>query len=322
MIGAPDNLDPTVDAIGERTDQFLADVLEGLGSRGKSIPAKHLYDERGSELFMEICELPEYYLTRAEEEILTVHGAEIASKIAPRSVLIEPGSGDAIKTELLLHHLHSPRRVVLADIDDTTLNHSASRLARRFPDTRVTPVHTDFIEGLPEVSAKDRVLFFPGSTMGNLDLDARIELWGRFASIIGRSGKVLVGVDLVKDIETILAAYDDSAGVSAAFNANLLVRINSELDGDFDVERFRYEARWDERLQCVEMSQVSLVHQSVTVAGRRFDFAAGERLLIERSHKFTPRRLTSEASAVGYQPVDMWRDADDLFLVALFEQSP
>lgn len=315
-----ENLDQTIDPIGTGMDAFRADVFRGLAAPSKSIPAKHIYDARGSRLFIDICDLPEYYLTRAEESILHERGPEIASMIAPDSVLIEPGAGDALKTELLMHFLDSPRRVVLADIDQTTLRHSASRLARRFPDTRITPVHTDFIEGLPEVYANERVLFFPGSTLGNLDREGRLALWQRFESIIGRDGKVLVGVDLVKDLDTILAAYDDRAGLSAAFNANVLVRINNELGGDFDLEQFAYEAAWNAGLQCVEMSQVSLARQSVTVAGRRFNFKEGERLLIERSHKFTPRMLCSEAGASGYQPADMWQDREGLFLVALFQQ--
>jgi dimethylhistidine N-methyltransferase len=315
-----ENLDQTIDPIGAGADTFRADVLSGLAAASKHIPAKHLYDARGSRLFIDICDLPEYYLTRAEEAILEERGPEIASMIAPDSVIVEPGSGDALKTELLMHYLDSPRRVVLSDIDQTTLRHSSSRLARRFPNTRITPVHTDFIEGLPELHDTERVLFFPGSTIGNLDREERIELWRRFESIIGHDGKVLLGVDLVKDLETILDAYDDKAGLSAAFNANLLVRINNELGGDFNPEAFHYQARWNPTLQCVEMGQISATEQTVTVAGHRFRFAAGERLLIERSYKFTPRSLCSEAGAAGYQALDMWQDRDALFLVALFEQ--
>lgn len=290
-------------------DRFREDVLDGLAGTPKSIPAKHLYDARGSALFERICQLPEYDLTRNELAILDAHLPAIADSLGRDATLVEPGAAGGEKAMRLLQAMDRPRAFVPIEVSPEPLEQAAETVARRFPRVDVFPVCADFtrVRSLPTgVPETDRVLFFPGSTIGNFDVATREALLTRFRGLVCPGGRMILGVDLVKPVSEMLAAYDDRAGVTASFNTNLLHRINRELDGDFDVRGFRYEARWDETLRCVEMGQVSLREQHVCVAGRRFRFAPGEWLRTERSHKFTVEGMHVEARACGFVPVAQW----------------
>lgn len=322
MIGQqarPPNLAETVDGGGGGAS-FREDVLAGLAKTPKSLPAKHLYDARGSRLFVRISNLDAYYLTRSEAWILENLGGAIGERLGAGAVLIEPGAGNAEKTEILLGHMERPGAVVPIEISESALEESSLRLARRFPDVGVHPIRRDFTrcERVPAVADGPRVVFFPGSTIGNFGHEERAGLWRRFARMAGEGGMALVGYDLLKRPGIILHAYNDSEGVSAAFNRNVLRRMNRELDGDFDLRAFEYSATWCRERLAVEMGQVSRRDQEVRVAGERFGFAEGEKLLIERSHKFSPVAMDAEAAEAGFEPVERWLDSRRWFCLALY----
>lgn len=301
---------------------MLEDVLRGLALPEKNIPSLYFYDQRGSELFDAITELPEYYPTRTEISILERHGEEMARAIGPGARLIELGSGSALKTELLLARLQEPAAYVPVEISRDHLLASAARIAADFPGLEVLPVTADFTEpfDLPEPrhhQVQRNVAFFPGSTIGNFPRSMAADLLRSTSQEVGPGGAMLIGVDLAKDPRTLERAYNDDAGVTARFNLNLLERLNRELGADFDLAAFSHRATWNEAECRIEMRLVSAVEQSVRVAGQEFAFQAGESLVTEYSHKYTREAFRALAEANGFLVEQVWTDPGQLFSVQL-----
>ena len=305
---------------GTEREGFRAAVLAGLARPRKAIPSRFFYDRRGSELFEEITRLEEYYPTRAELEIYEARGAEIAL-LAPRiGALVEFGSGSSRKIRALLKAMPSLKVYAPIDISQEMLAAEARALSADFPALDVISVHADFMGEvvLPAAVAQhQRMAFFPGSTIGNFRPRVALQFLERVHGVVGQEGMLLIGVDLKKDVKTLLRAYDDSAGVTAAFNLNLLARVNAEIDGDFDLAAFAHEVRYDETRGRIEMHLKSLKAQRVNVAGQRFDFAKGETIHTENSHKFTIPEFHLLARAAGFEPLHTWTDAKRLFSVHL-----
>ena len=299
-------------------EAFRADVLAGLSQRQKTLPSRWLYDQRGSELFEEITRLDEYYLTRTETAILRAHAAEMAALCGDGVVLLEYGAGAAIKSEILIDALQAPRLYAPIDIAADFLAETIERFRDRFPDLPVRPIITDFTADFDipaDVPARPRAAFFPGSTLGNLGPSDAAALLRRMREHVGRGGKAIIGVDLRKDVETLIAAYDDKRGVTAEFNLNLLRRINRELEGDFALEAFAHEARWNERESAIEMHLVSLKPQTVSVGGSSFAFAQGETIHTETCRKFDVDGFARAAQRSGWRVDKLWSDPAQLFAV-------
>ena len=303
-----------------RPDALREEVLEGLGTPQRTLPCKYFYDERGSELFDAICELPEYYLTRTELGIMETHVAEMAAALGPYLQLVEPGSGSSLKTRLLLEHLHQPVAYVPVDISRAHLLNAADRLNRLFPELEVLPVCADFNQPfelpVPARAPQRSAVYFPGSTLGNFGPTEAVRLLDHMRRLAGPGGALLLGVDLHKDPALLQQAYDDAAGVTAAFNLNLLARINRELDGNFDLARFRHRAVYNEVEGCIEMHLVSQGSQVVRVAGERFGFHDGEHILSERSYKYSLDGLATLAVRAGMTVEQQWLDERGYFCVA------
>lgn len=293
-------------------------ALAGLSGRPKGLSPKWFYDARGSDLFEEITRLPEYYPTRTERAILETRLEEIAAHVPPGAVLVELGSGASVKTRLLLDGLPHLSGYVPIDISETFLMQTAARLRADYPHLAVTPVVADFMAPitLPDLGGRPVVGFFPGSTLGNLAPDGAVALLSRLRAWRDH-GALILGVDLVKDAGTLEAAYDDAQGVTAAFNRNLLTRLNREADADFDLSAFRHKAVWNADAQRIEMHLESTRAQSVRVAGARIAFAAGETIHTENSYKFTPDSLSAMAQDAGWRVADLLTDPDRLFAVAV-----
>jgi len=303
-------------------ESFRDAVLCGLGRPRKSIPCKFFYDTRGSWLFEEICRLPEYYPTRTEIAILGENSDDIAAQMGPHCRLIEFGSGASQKVRILLEALDRPAAYVPVDISREHLRDAANSLAEDFPSVPVVAVCADYtrpfaLPPLPGARGK-RVGFFPGSTIGNFEPDAAVAFLANYASVLGPGGEMLIGVDLKKDQEILEAAYNDRAGVTAAFNLNLLERINRELDGDIDIDRFEHVAFYNEAEGRVEIYIRSQTDQQAQIAGRHFRFAAGELIHTEYSYKYSVRDFRSLAADAGFRPVDTWMDPAGLFSVHYF----
>lgn len=301
---------------------MLEEVLRGLALPSKNIPSLYFYDQRGSELFDAITELPEYYPTRTEVSILEAYGAEMAAALGPGVRLIELGSGSALKTELLLARLEAPAAYVPVEISREHLLAAAGRIAADFPGLEVLPVNADFTEpfDLPEpkhARVRRNVAFFPGSTIGNFPRGMAADLLRAVRSDVGPGGAMLIGVDLEKDRALLERAYNDAAGVTAEFNLNLLVRLNRELGADFDLDAFRHEAVWDEAAGRIEMRLVSTRAQTVHLAGHDFAFAPGEILVTEYSHKYSLEGFRRLAEANGFAVARVWTDPAALFSVQL-----
>lgn len=299
--------------------QFRDDVIAGLSLREKTLHCKYFYDERGSELFDEICELDEYYLTRAETAIIERHAPEMAEQLGPRVMLVEFGSGSSTKTRILLEHLIDPAAYVPIDISEEHLFKTAADLREQFPHLEILPVAADFTKSfaLPtsRVEPTHAAVFFPGSTIGNFKPTFAVELLDRIARGTGPGGELLIGVDLQKDPAVIEAAYNDARGVTAAFTLNLLDRANRELGANFDLGSFGHEANYNRELGRIETYIVSHRDQTVDVAGKRFAFAEGERMFTEYSHKYTVEGFAEIAASVGFSLRRHWTDPDDLFAV-------
>ncbi len=294
-----------------REEGFRAAALSGLGRAPKSIPCRFLYDRRGSDLFEQICDLPEYYVTRAETAILTAHAGEISRLIGPRCRLIEFGSGGSRKVRRLLEALDQPLSYVPVDISGETLHQAASAVAADFPALEVTAVCADYMEPrrLPDLAAHRggrRVGFFPGSTIGNLTPEEAVQFLRGCRELLGPGGGMIVGADLKKDEAVLHAAYNDAAGVTARFTLNLLERMNRELDADFDLSRFAHEAFYNPVLGRIEIYIRSQMDQIVRVAGRRFMFADAERVHVEYSFKFSVAEFQELSRRAGFRPVRCW----------------
>ena len=316
---------------------LVADVLRGLQGEPKRLSPTYFYDERGSQLFDEICDLPEYYITRTETRILERHAQGIADRIGANALLVELGSGASTKTRLLLDRLPDLAAYVPVDISRTHLMAAAQRIASAYPGLEVLPACADFTQAFPLPRTRRTpsrvVVFFPGSTIGNFDPPAAIELMkvmrriatGTATARLGSSqaasaGGLVIGFDLVKDPAILERAYDDSAGVTAEFNLNVLRRLNRDLGADFDLQAFRHEAIWVPTANRIEMRLVSRVAQTVTIAGEAISFAAEERIVTEHCHKYTPGLFAAQAGAAGWTARQTWADERNYFHVQYLEQ--
>ncbi|MGC2856381.1 L-histidine N(alpha)-methyltransferase [Novispirillum sp. DQ9] len=294
---------------------FRRAVSVGLRATPKSIPCRFFYDAAGSRLFDRICDLPEYYPTRTELRLLSDNAPEFAHLMGPGAEVVEFGAGSGVKVRLLLDALERPAIYRPIDISGEHLLTSAQALARDYADLSVRPVIADFTQPIPLPAPRPgvrRVGFFPGSTIGNLP-PAEAVRFLRGAARLLRGGGLLIGVDLLKDPEVLRRAYDDSQGVTAAFNRNILVRANRELDADFDPERFAHRALFNGEHRRIEMHLVSQGAQTVRVAGEVFAFADGEGIHTENSYKYTLKGFRHLAASAGFTPVRAWTDPDRLF---------
>jgi dimethylhistidine N-methyltransferase len=302
------------------TRRLRADVIAGLSRPRKRLPSKYFYDAAGSRLFDLITELPEYYPTRTELGILREHAAGMATRCGPRCLLIELGAGSLTKVRLLLDRLDRPAGYVPVDVSGEHLGAAAVALAGEYPGLDVFPVVADFTDGfeLPDVPATRRVVYFPGSTIGNFDLPQADALLRRVAWLVGADGGLLLGVDLRKDVAVLERAYDDEAGVTAAFNRNLLLRINRELGADFDPGSFRHHAFYNVARSRIEMHLVSEVDQRVRIGPMTFRFRAGESVHTENSYKYDVGELAERATRCGLRLDETWTDARNYFAVLYF----
>ena len=309
----------------ERVDPaFCEDVLAGLSAPIPAVPARWLYDRRGSELFDEITRLPSYYPTRTETAHLTQVMPEIAAHVPRGSAVVELGAGSATKSPLLLEAI-DPAAYVPVDISGDYLRQSAAEIASRFPDIAVEPVIADFARPfeLPgSIAGLPRLGFFPGSTIGNFVPRSATDLLRSFRDLLGIGALLLIGMDRVKPVERLVAAYDDPEGITAAFNLNLLERINRELDGTIAIDGFRHEARWNDILSRIEMHLVATRDVKFTIAGRDFAFARGSSIHTENSHKYGQRGARVLLLAGGWTPVAEWTDAAGDFAIILAEAMP
>jgi dimethylhistidine N-methyltransferase len=319
-------MSPTVIALREkRTGSAFADgLLEGLSRDPKRIPAKYFYDAAGSELFEQITGLPEYYPTRTELGILTANAREMATLIGPDVELVEFGAGSLRKVRLLLDEMERPRAYVPIDISGDYLMDVVAPLKDAYPGVLMKPVAGDFTRAIAlgplTQGASRRVGFFPGSTIGNFTRPDAVSFLRQARQTLGGGG-LLIGVDLVKDPAVLHAAYNDAAGVTAAFNKNLLVRANREAQARFDLGNFAHYACYNPLQQRVEMYLVSLAAQDVTVAGEIVSFAQGEAVHTEDSHKYTLDGFKALAGEAGYVPTRVWTDEKALFSVQWLEQA-
>jgi dimethylhistidine N-methyltransferase len=310
-----------LDVKGRRFQQFeafRADVLAGLAQSQKTLPSRWLYDDRGCELFEQITRLDEYYLTQTETAILRKHAEEIGKFCGERPVLLEYGAGAGIKTEILIDALHAPRLYVPIDIAGDFLDQTVARFRRRFPYLSTKPIVADFTAAftLPAwIPGGHRIAFFPGSTIGNLNVDEVTVFLQRLRGQLSAHGVAIIGVDMKKDIDILIPAYDDGAGVTAQFNLNLLTRINRELDGDFVLDRFQHSARWNESESAIEMHLVSLAAQTITVSGQRFDIDAGETIHTESSRKYDVAGFVALANNTGWRAKRLWSDERGFFTI-------
>ncbi|MDB6045103.1 MAG: hypothetical protein JWM63_3654 [Gammaproteobacteria bacterium] len=305
---------------------LVEDVLRGLQSTPKRLSPTYLYDERGSQLFDQICELREYYPTRTETAILAANAADIASCIGDDALLVELGSGASTKTRLLLDRLPNLAGYVPVDISRSHLMGAAQRIAAAYPQLEVLPACADFTQYFPlpkpRRAAARVVVFFPGSTIGNFDTPAAIDLMRVMRRMAGIGGALVIGFDLVKDPAVLEQAYDDSAGVTAAFNLNVLRRLNRELGANFELRHFRHQALWAPAASRIEMHLVSTVRQEVTIAGEVLSFAENEHLVTEHCHKYTPASFAAQAAAAGWKAERTWADVQNYFNVQYLDQRP
>ena len=306
----------------ESKNDFLEDVLIGLSASPRNLPCKYLYDQRGSQLFDEICELEEYYVTRTELEIMRRYAPEMANEIGAGAVLVEYGSGSSLKTPLLLDQLIDLVAYVPVDISLEHLHESAAKLSDAYPELAVSPVCADFIAGF-ELPHFDRIatgtaFYFPGSTIGNFEPSLANHLLKNINNQCGPGGSLLIGIDLQKKISTIEAAYNDAKGVTASFNLNMLNRINLELGGDIKLEQFEHVAKYNEKYGRVEIGLQSLQAQVVEIEGKQFAFEKGEEIHTEYSHKYTIDGFAEIASEAGLEFRRAWTDPNDLFAVLHF----
>ncbi|MEM1072254.1 MAG: L-histidine N(alpha)-methyltransferase [Planctomycetota bacterium] len=285
------------------------------------LPAKLHYDERGSELFEEICQQPEYGLTRTEISIMRTHAGEIASAVGPGAAVIEPGSGASLKTELLIDALDDCAGYIPSDISDTMLSLASSRFAERFPGLPIQPVHADFMKPikLPDEArlGSRRVVYFPGSTIGNFGDAAQHHVLKSFHSLAGEDGLLLVGFDLVKSVTAMERAYNDAAGVTAAFNLNMIHRLRSEFGLDIRPEDFEFHATWNPDRQAIVSHVHALREVTIELGKGRITLACGDGIQTEESHKYTAERIEALASSCGLAVRDQWRDDNTQFAVVL-----
>ncbi|HEX4534344.1 MAG TPA: L-histidine N(alpha)-methyltransferase [Rhizomicrobium sp.] len=302
-------------------DSFARDFLAGLSATPKTIACKYFYDAEGSRLFDRICELPEYYQTRTETALLQQYAPEMARVMGEHVELIELGAGALTKVRMLLDALKEPRAYLPIDISGDYLREVVRELAADYPNVRMNPVVADFTKPIslpPRSFGSRRVGFFPGSTIGNFTTDEAVRLLQSVAAML-KGGGLLIGFDIVKDPALFHAAYNDSAGVTAAFNKNLLARANRELGVDFDLDAFAHYAPYNPNRARVEMYLVSLINQRVNVGGETIAFAKGEPVHTENSHKFTRESFTALARKARFAARQFWTDPEEIFALAWLE---
>jgi len=304
------------------SSDFLSDVITGLSTDPRTLPCKYFYDERGAALFQKICELPEYYITRTEIDILDRHRAEIAAVLGPHINLIGLGTGSGTKTRILIEALEKPAGYIPVDISEKQLRKSTARFHKIFPDLEILPVCADYLQpvALPSTRRKTarNVVYFPGSTIGNFEPHEATQFLRRVAKVCRRGGALLIGVDLRKDQGVIEAAYNDSAGVTAQFNLNLLVRANRELGADFDLQHWQHRGIYNSDAGRIEMHLIGQIDQVVHVADHTFEFRSGEKIITEFSYKYSPEGFAALARDAGFEFQKMWTDDARLFGVFYF----
>ncbi len=298
---------------------FRSDVLRGLSEQQKAIPARWFYDLAGSELFEEITRLPEYYPTRVETRLLETYGSEIARFVGPQRAIVEFGSGSSVKTPLLLREV-APAAYVPLDISGEFLRQSCDDLAAKFPDLPIIPVEANFMRSvaLPaSVRHLEMLGFFPGSTIGNMVAHTAVDLLRSMRDTLGDRSQLLIGIDRVKDVGRLVAAYDDTRGVTAQFNLNLIDRINRELDGNIPRQKFRHVARWSDAWSRIEMHLEALEDVHFVVSGQALTMRGGETIHTENSHKYTPGQARLLLQASGWTPGQLWTDDAEDFMIIL-----
>ena len=315
--------DTTESKITIESSQFLRDVLDGLGHAQKRIPSKYLYDTRGSELFAEICEVDEYYVTRTEMAILEDNAPAMAERIGAHAVVIEPGAGNVTKVGTLLDALDEPQAFMAIDVSFDHLREGMAQLEMNYPDVQMIPVEGDFTQHftVPDLESDigRRCLFFPGSTIGNFTPAEQLGILRSFGDVVEADGVMLIGIDLIKSRSTLEAAYDDAKGVTAEFNRNVLRRVEREFDATVDPDSFEHEARFDDAHNRIEMHLVSQVEQTLEIESEAFEMQEGESILTEYSHKFELGAFTKMAGDAGLEVVTSWTDQDENFALVMLE---
>ncbi len=307
---------PPSNVVESLAEAVQTTILDGLRASQKTLPASLFYDAHGASLFEQISDLPEYYLTRTDTAILDTHAADLAALMGPRTVLIELGSGAATKVRPLLAAMHDPVAYIPIDVAREQLMDVAAARAREFPGLQVIPVWADYSDGVelpPLADDARRVAFFPGSTIGNLTFEDASAFLRGVREVVGPAGGMVLGVDRRKDAATLHAAYNDAAGVTAAFNLNMLTHLNREFGGTFDLSTFRHRAFFNDAESRIEMHLESTVQQAVEVLGESFDFAAGETIRTEVSCKYDLPRLTAVTAAGGWRIVQLFTDPQERF---------
>lgn len=298
-------------------EDFREQVLAGLSRQPRTLPSKFFYDERGSALFGKICKLPEYYITRTEMGILRAGGKEIAAMAGSGIELIGLGTGAGTKTKILLHHLDSPVAYVPVDISKEQLTQSTASFSRIFPALEILPVAADYLEPFdlpsPLRTPSRKVVYFPGSTLGNLSPTQARAFLEKIAEMAGEDGRLLIGVDLKKSKAILERAYNDAAGVTAHFNLNLLARANRELQADFALNRWRHRALYNEEAGRIEMHLISQTRQTVRIGDDAFSFERGEHIITEFSYKYSPDEMIAMAGRAGLGFEKLWTDEEKLF---------
>jgi dimethylhistidine N-methyltransferase len=301
---------------------LLAEAIAGLSASPRTLPCKFFYDERGSELFQKICELPEYYVTRAELQILKTHGRDIAKELGPGIELIGLGTGAGTKTRFLLDELLKPVAYVPVDISSEQLQQSSALFRKQFPDLEVLPVSADYLRPValptPKRKPSRKVVYFPGSTIGNFEPDVALDFLRRIRRVCDDNGGLLIGVDLQKDYGVLERAYNDAQGITAQFNLNLLARLNRELGADFNLDHWKHRAIYNAAAGRIEMHLLSERDQTVHLRDREFRFRAGEKIVTEFSYKHTPEGFAAIAARANFRLARMWTDDARLFGVFYF----
>src|SRR4026209_1837646 len=304
------------------TSDLLSDVIAGLSSDPRALPSKYFYDERGAALFQKICELPEYYVTRTEIDILDRSRADIASQLGPRIELIGLGTGAGTKTRLLIEALENPAAYIPVDISKKQLRQSTALFRKIFPKLEILPVAADYLQPVvlpsPRHKPARNIVYFPGSTIGNFEPAEAVQFLSRIANVCRGGGGLLIGVDLKKDRQVLEAAYNDRAGGTGQFNLNLVQRINRELGADFDLDQWRHRAIYNSDAGRIEMHLISETDQFVHLNEHKFHFRRGEKTITEYSYKYSPDEFAAFAAKAGFNFVRMWTDEAALFGVVYF----
>lgn len=305
-------------------NEFKNDVLAGLAQTPKQLPCKYFYDATGSRLFEAICELDAYYVTRTEIELLPEVVAEVAPYIDQNACIIEPGSGAGTKIRLMLDALDNPACYAPVEISETALERATAELQADFPTLAIHPVTGDFDatfaqpQRFDDLPGHKKVVFFPGSTIGNFKPKQAQDFLKKLARCVGQGGGLLMGYDLIKDRDVLINAYDDPEGITAKFNKNILARINRELDGDITLDDFSHRAVYNEMQDRIEMHLVSQKHQAIVIDEQRFELQKHEFIHTENSHKYTLDSMTALAASAGFDAVQHWRDDNHWFAISYF----